>query len=41
LASLSRRVTKNKAPVQWQPRDSSMTVEVIKGNSVNKEKVGY
>jgi len=41
LASLSRRVAKSKAPVKWEPRDSSVTVEVIKGNDVKKEKVGY
>ena len=41
LASLRRKVAKSKAPVKWQPRDSSVTVEVIKGNDVKKQKVGY
>ena len=39
LASLSMRAPKGKTTKKWQPRPSSVTVEVIKGNNLKKEKV--
>jgi pilus assembly protein CpaB len=39
LASLSRREAKQTATRKWQPRDSSVTVEIIKGNELKKEKM--
>ena len=39
LASLSMRASKGKTTKKWQPRPSSVTVEVIKGNNLKKEKV--
>ena len=39
LASLSMREPTKKVTRKWQPRDSSVTVEVIKGNNLKKEKV--
>ena len=39
LASLSMKTPKGKMKTKWQPRPSSVTVEVIKGNNLKKEKV--
>ncbi len=39
LASLSMKEPKGKTTKKWQPRSSSVTVEVIKGNDLKKEKV--
>jgi len=39
LASLSMRAPKGKTTKKWQPRPSSVTVEVIKGDNLKKEKV--
>jgi pilus assembly protein CpaB len=39
LASLSKREPKNKSTKKWQPRDSSVTVEIIKGNDLKKKRV--
>lgn len=39
LASLSMREPKQKATRKWQPRQSSVTVEIIKGNDLKKKKV--
>lgn len=39
LASLSRRETKKKVTRKWRPRNSSVTVEVIKGNNLKKKRV--
>jgi pilus assembly protein CpaB len=37
LASLSKREPKKKAARKWQPRNSSVTVEIIKGNDLKKK----
>jgi pilus assembly protein CpaB len=39
LASLSMRESKGKKIKKWQPRSDSVTIEVIKGNNLRKEKV--
>jgi pilus assembly protein CpaB len=39
LASLSKREPKKKTTSMWRPRNSSVTVEVIKGNELKKKKV--
>jgi pilus assembly protein CpaB len=39
LASLSMREPKKKTTRKWQPRNSSVTIEIIKGNNLKKEKV--
>jgi pilus assembly protein CpaB len=39
LASLSMREPKQKKTIKWQPRQSSVTVEIIKGNDLKKKKV--
>ena len=39
LASLSMREPKKKTTSKWRPRSNSVTVEVIKGNDLNKQKV--
>jgi len=39
LASLSMREPKKKTTRNWRPRSSSVTIEVIKGNDLNKQKV--
>jgi len=37
LASLSKREPKKKAARKWQPRNSSVTVEIIRGNDLKKK----
>ena len=37
LASLTRKEAKQKATRKWQPRPSSVTVEIIKGNEMKKK----
>ena len=37
LASLSMKETKQKTTRKWQPRESSVTVEIIKGNDLKKK----
>jgi pilus assembly protein CpaB len=39
MASLSMREPKKKTTSKWRPRSNSVTVEVIKGNDLNKQKV--
>jgi pilus assembly protein CpaB len=39
LASLSMRKPKKKTTRKWRPRNTSVTVEVIKGNDLKKQKV--
>jgi len=39
LASLSMREPKQKLTRKWQPRESSVTVEIIKGNDLKKKKM--
>ena len=39
LASLTRPEPKHKVIRKWQPRPSSVTVEIIKGNTLNKKKM--
>jgi len=39
LASLTRPEPKHKGTRKWQPRPSSVTVEVIKGNNLTKKKM--
>ena len=39
LASLSTKEPKKKATGKWRPRNSSVTVEVIKGNDLKKKKM--
>jgi len=38
LASLTRNEPKQKVTRKWQPRPSSVTVEIIKGNGIQKQK---
>ena len=39
LASLTRKEPKHQGTRKWQPRPSSVTVEIIKGNVMKKEKM--
>jgi pilus assembly protein CpaB len=39
LASLSMKEAKQKVTRKWQPRESSVTVEIIKGNDLKKKKM--
>ena len=39
LSSLSMKEPKKKTTSKWRPRSNSVTVEVIKGNDLNKQKV--
>jgi pilus assembly protein CpaB len=39
LASLTGREPKHKATRKWRPRPSSVTVEIIKGNTLNKKQM--
>ena len=39
LASLSKREPKQEVTRKWQPRDTSVTVEIIKGNDLKKKRV--
>ena len=39
LASLTKREPKHEANRKWRPRPSSVTVEIIKGNTLNKKQM--